>query len=192
VTDTFSSTPISLSPDIEMILAEPASPVSASRSPWVWFIELTHLAHIEMPFGEAYLWIVCESGGGYFSKTDYLSRATYFESEQRAREFLEVFPFVKGTVFQAAPYERRYLSNSFERSVLFHLWFHRVFNYFPQGVLQWKTLLSGLLRAKLLELAPPSPSTALKCPTESRSNSKARAASSSPEPSDCPLLFPLQ
>jgi hypothetical protein len=155
----------------------------------VYFIELTHLAHIEMPFGDAYLWIVCEQGGGYFSKTDYMNRATYFESRQRAEEFLEVFPFIKGKVVTGDAPARRYLFNSFERHVLFHMYLHNVFDSFPQGALSWKTLLSGLLLEKSSASDPPSASMASNCPEKPKSSSKASAASSLPAPSESPQLF---
>jgi len=157
---------------------------------WVHFIELTRLGTIKMPFGDAYLWIICEVGGAYFSKTDYMWRAMYFEAEQTAQEFLEVFPFVQGKVFAGLHpdrHERRSLSNSFEKNLLFHLFSYGVLSHFQKGLQLWTPLLSGLLQAKSQASDPPSRLTELKCPTASKSVLNL-AASFSSEPSDSPQL----
>jgi hypothetical protein len=173
--------PITLSPTLEqMDAANGASiPDSSVRhdARYAWYIELTRLGHIQMPFGEAYLWVICEWAGGYFSKTDYLSRGTHFETERCAREFLEVFPFIQGHVIQGLAPERRSFSNSFERYVLFHLWSHGVFSHFSKGIELWTTQLSGLLQAKSQASGLPSHSMESKCPTKSRSGLKPEASS---------------
>lgn len=130
------------------------SVAAMTRDPEVYYLELSKLGTIEVPFGQAYLWIVCEPAGGYFSKTDYLNRATYFESQRTAREFLEVFPFIHGTITAGQAPAGRSLANSFDRHVLYHLFRHDVFIHFPQGVRTWKTQLSGPLQARLSALAP--------------------------------------
>jgi hypothetical protein len=187
--------PIALSPSVEQMVGDAAGRYQSQGrghgQGQAYFIELTRLGTMELPFGDAYLWIICETAGGYFSKTDYLSRATFFASQERAREFLEVFTFVQGRVVAGQPPERRSSANSFERSVLFHLWLHNVFNHFPQGALTWKTQLSGLLQEKSPASDLPSTSTASNSPTASKCASKPLPASSLPEPSDCQLQFPF-
>jgi len=171
--------PMTLSPTLEQMDSLPgASEVSAPRdSRYAWYIEVMRLGHIQMPFGDAYLWVICEWAGGYFSKTDYLSRATHFETQQCACEFLEVFPFIEGRVIQGLAPERRSLLNSFERYVLFHLFSHGVFSHFAKGIELWTTQLSGLLQAKSQALDLPSHLMESNNPTRSRSGSKPEGSS---------------
>jgi len=194
-----SHAPISLSPTPEQLADATAQgggltsahvPVPGNGSRWSqgYYIEVTKLGRIKLPFGDAYLWVICEAGGGYFSKTDYLSRATYFDSYDSAQGFLDVFDFIQGHVIAGTRQKGRSLSNSFDRHVLFHLWMHNVFDHFPKGVFTWKTQLSGLLREKSPALDRPSISMEPSSPAKSKSGSKPEASSSC-APSTSPQLY---